>query len=561
MKYFGWIFLFFIMLYIVPLGSRPMLAPDEFRYAEIPREMIDRGDYTTPRLCGMRYFEKTPMNYWLTAGSFKLFGQNAFANRLPSALAVGLTALFIALLVQQALRDEKLAALAAMIYMSSGLVFGVGTTALTDSVFTMFVTGTQGLIFLALQETKFSKRKFALLALSGIFIGAAFLTKGFLAFVIPGLTVTAFLIIRKRWKEFLILPLPMLIFAALTILPWGLAIHRAESDFWHYFIFVEHLHRATAGEAAQHSSPWWFYLPILPLGLLPGALLLPAACSIGKKSWQNIISQDVFLYALCALVVPFIFLSAMDGKLATYILPCIPPAVLLIAAGIQSYFNNGGQHKVFNSVLNVWGGFLLAAGICGIAAWFCRSRIPQETFETIPVDPLILITAGAAMTISGGLMLYSLHGNWRIRLYMFFFGLILLPLGISWCLTSNRQMPADTLNAVFNENDINVKKACFVTSYRFSHATAWVSGRSDIKVLNLSELEYGNEAAKRNGEPQVKIEKNELIKEINNPQRDRQIVIIMKENSKGFEAYPSPDQCVRRNGIECYIYQKKASRK
>ncbi|MBQ9803959.1 MAG: phospholipid carrier-dependent glycosyltransferase [Lentisphaeria bacterium] len=554
MKYFGWIFLFFIMLYIVPLGSRPMLAPDEFRYAEIPREMINNGDYTTPRLCGVRYFEKTPMNYWLTAGSFKLFGQNAFANRLPSALAVGLTALFIALLIQQALRDEKLAALAAMLYLSSALVFGVGTTALVDSVFTMFVTGTQGLVLLALHETKFSKRKFALLALSGIFIGAAFLTKGFLAFVIPALTITAFLLIRKRWKEFLLLPLPMLIFAALTILPWGLAIHRAESDFWHYFVFVEHLHRATAGEAAQHSSPWWYYLPILPLGLLPGALLLPSACAIGKKAWQNIISQDLYLYALCALVVPFIFLSAVDGKLATYILPCIPPAVLLIAAGIQAYFNAGGQHRVYNSVLNVWGGFLLAAGICSIAAWFFRSRIPQDTLDTVPVNPLILITAGITFAISGGLMLYSLHGNWRSRIYLFFFGLMLLPLGISWNITSYRQMPEATLKSFFNEHEINLKKACIVTSYRFSHATAWVSGRQDIKLLNLSEFEYGNEAAKRNGEPQVQITDDELIKAIKNPARDYDIIIIMKENDKRFNRYPMPPKRTVRNGMECAVY-------
>ena len=554
MKYFGWIFLFFIMLYIVPLGSRPMLAPDEFRYAEIPREMINNGDYTTPRLCGVRYFEKTPMNYWLTAGSFKLFGQNAFANRLPSALAVGLTALFIALLIQQVLRDEKLAALAAMLYLSSALVFGVGTTALVDSVFTMFVTGTQGLVLLALHETKFSKRKFALLALSGIFIGAAFLTKGFLAFVIPALTITAFLLIRKRWKEFLLLPLPMLIFAALTILPWGLAIHRAESDFWHYFVFVEHLHRATAGEAAQHSSPWWYYLPILPLGLLPGALLLPSACAIGKKAWQNIISQDLYLYALCALVVPFIFLSAVDGKLATYILPCIPPAVLLIAAGIQAYFNAGGQHRVYNSVLNVWGGFLLAAGICSIAAWFFRSRIPQDTLDTVPVNPLILITAGITFAISGGLMLYSLHGNWRSRIYLFFFGLMLLPLGISWNITSYRQMPEATLKSFFNEHEINLKKACIVTSYRFSHAAAWVSGRQDIKLLNLSEFEYGNEAAKRNGEPQVQITDDELIKAIKNPARDYDIIIIMKENDKRFNRYPMPPKRTVRNGMECAVY-------
>ena len=160
-------------------------------------------------------------------------------------------------------------------------------------------------------------------------------------------------------------------------------------------------------------------------------------------------------------------------------------------------------------------------------------------------------------------MLYSLHGNWRVRLYIFFFGLMLLPLGISWCITSNRQMPKDTLEALFSKHEINTNKACFVTSYRFSHATAWVSKRSNIKVINLSELEYGNEAAKRNGEEQVKIEKDALLKEIKNPLRDRQIVIIVKENDFGkiFKNFPKPHNLTVLNGIECAVYNPEVASK
>ena len=127
MKYFGWIFLFFIMTYIVPLGSRPMLNPYEFRNAEIVEEMLCGNSMTASARQDMICQEKLPMHHWLTGAAFKLFGHNSFANRLPSALAAGFTALLTALLIQQALRNEKLAALAAMIYMSCALVYLSGT--------------------------------------------------------------------------------------------------------------------------------------------------------------------------------------------------------------------------------------------------------------------------------------------------------------------------------------------------------------------------------------------------------------------------------------------------
>lgn len=91
--------LFFLVLYILPLGVRDLIVPDETRYAEIPREMIADGDWVAPHLNGLRYFEKPVLGYWVHAGSILLFGENNFAVRLPSALAVGLSALLIYMLI------------------------------------------------------------------------------------------------------------------------------------------------------------------------------------------------------------------------------------------------------------------------------------------------------------------------------------------------------------------------------------------------------------------------------------------------------------------------------
>ena len=90
----------FLLLYILPLGKRVMFAPDEFRYAEISREMIASGDWLTPHLDGLRYFEKPVMGYWLNAVSIKLFGENAFAIRFPAAMATALAGLMLFFLVK-----------------------------------------------------------------------------------------------------------------------------------------------------------------------------------------------------------------------------------------------------------------------------------------------------------------------------------------------------------------------------------------------------------------------------------------------------------------------------
>ena len=506
MKYFGWIFLFFIMVYIVPLGSRPMLAPQEFTNAETAREMLLNKSVSVPVLLGETDVIM-PMNYWLSAGSFKLFGENAFANRLPSALAVGLTALLLALLVQQTLRNEKLAALAAMIYMSSSLVYSIGTLALSTNVFVMFITGASGLFFLSQQEPKFNRRKFLLLLLCGISVGLAFLTKGIIAFAVAGLIYGVFLICKRKWLDLFIIPVIIFIFAALTIAPWGAVVLKkfpdAASIIWQDFaeFFV-------SDSSYGKINTWYYYLPLLIIGLMPSGLLIPAAGAEGRDAWKKLFSQPLFQFCICALIVPLVFFSAIPVKHSGYTLLCFPSAAILIAAGVQLYFNAGGHHRSYNWVMNIWGFLLLAGGMALIAVSYLNIPQASEFVSKLHFSELVLVTLGIAAAVGGILILYSLRGNWRSRLYLFFFGISLLPLSISWCVKPNSRMPEQIIASVIAENDLKPQKMLIVSSHRLAPAVAWTAKNDQVKIISDEKCcdrvilpEELKEIMKKNGTP------------------------------------------------------------
>ncbi|MBN2594292.1 MAG: phospholipid carrier-dependent glycosyltransferase [Sedimentisphaerales bacterium] len=226
------IFVLFFLSYILPLGMRPMVIPDETRYAEISHEMLNTGDWIVRKLDGLRYFEKPVLGHWLNAASQYLFGQDAFAVRLPSALAVGFSALAVFLLAYRFTGGYPAGPLAAATFLTSLEVFAIGTFCVLDSVFSQFITATMVTFYFAWEE-KASRKKYAFLALSGMFCGLAFLTKGFLAFVLPAMVILPFAIWEHRAKElpaFCWMPLTT---AVLVALPWTVAIYFRENDFWH----------------------------------------------------------------------------------------------------------------------------------------------------------------------------------------------------------------------------------------------------------------------------------------------------------------------------------------
>jgi len=374
----------FFLLYVVLLGVRPLVAPDETRYGEIPREILASGDWVVPHLNGLRYFEKPIMGYWLNAASLRLFGENAFAVRLPSALAVGLSAILLFVCVRKFSEDHVIPLFTTAVFLLCFEIFGVGTFAVLDSMLALFTTSAVVVLFLAYREPEVRKR-FVLLVLAGVACGCAFMTKGFIALVIPASVILPFalwegslgLCLRTAWVS--------VISAVLVSLPWGLMVHQRAPDFWHYFFWVEHVNRFISPSGGQHPQPFWYYLPVLLGGAMPWTVL---AIPIVQGLRQTGCKDPMIRLAICWLVFPFLFFSGCGGKLATYILPCFPPLAFLIAVGVLSYLR-AGKVKGFTvgtGVLVGLAGLLFGALVVGLIV------IPQLTVS-IKLWPWMIMAA------------------------------------------------------------------------------------------------------------------------------------------------------------------------
>ena len=472
----------FFLLYIVPLGVRPIIIPDESRYAEIPREMIASSDWIVPRLNGLRYFEKPVLGYWINAGSMMLFGDNAFAIRLPSALAAGISALILFFPVRRFSGGHSTGLFAAAIFLTCLGVFGVGTFNVLDSLLSLFITAAMASFFFAHMEDR-SGKKTGLLALSGIFCGLAFLTKGFIAFAVPLVAIVPFMIWERQWKElFQVCWIPFLT-AVLISLPWSVMIHIREPDFWLFFIWNEHIKRFIA-ENAQHYESFWYFLLILPGVALPWTFLLPAAASGLKQARFN---TPIIRFALCWFLFPFLFFSFSNGKLLTYILPCFPSLAILIEIGLHNYFQKG-KTRAFTI-----GALLLALATAILAVALLVLQISGFHGFKPYVETWKWVLAVAGLLSWTMFLLFSLRKSEhqkKIMLYaaapilFMFVAHVLLP-----DLTIEHKAPGEFL--LRHSHRIR-PETILVSDEEPVRAVCWFYRRSDVYLLGTAgELSYG----------------------------------------------------------------------
>ncbi len=368
LRFFGLAFIIlYLLLYLAPLNTRPLITPDETRYAEIPREMLANHDWATLHQVGLPYYEKPPLGYWLTAASQRLFGQNNFAVRLPSALAAGLTALALFLLVRRVRGDSTPALIAAAIYLSCLQVFGVGTFAVLDTMFTLFVCLSLFCYDGAMNGggaagTPAGRgRRVRWAALSGAACGLAFLAKGLTALVLPALTLLVWLLWERRFRELLVSWIIPVLVAGLTVLPAALLIHRANPDFWRYFFWVEHVQRFLNPHGGQHRESFFFYLPVIAAGAVPWTFLMPAAAGeIGRRLRDDSLTR----FCLAWFVSQFLFFSACGGKLPTYILPGFAPLALIFGEALLTT-----PHATWLRRGAGLGGVIFLAGLAGFMLW------------------------------------------------------------------------------------------------------------------------------------------------------------------------------------------------
>jgi len=480
----------FVAIYLVPLGTRPMMEPDETRYGEVPREMIASGDWTSPHLNGLRYFEKPPLGYWLNGLSILAFGENAFAIRLPSALSVGLSALVIMLMIRQACpRDEVWAGpVAGLILLTCLEVTAVGTFSVLDSMLAATLTLTMACFFLASQAPRGSTRQRWLLVGAGVSCGLAFLTKGFLALVVPALSMGAYLAWERRWRDLLGLAWLPLLTATLTALPWSLAIHAREPDFWNFFFWHEHVRRFLGGNKAQHAESFWFFFAAAPAMFLPWTFLIPAASIELRGDSQPHDTRKLIRFCLSWLCLPFLFFSLSSGKLLTYILPCFPPFAILAGFGLLAALRSGRQ-RLFQ--IGAWTAVLIF-GLLAVAFLLIQT-VGAGGISPPYTHPWQWLLALACLTTMALLPLAACRAH-TFGNKIIFFGLSMtLLLGAAPFIMPDQTVELKSPGALLLKHKPEISaKTIVISDEEIVRAVCWFLQRADVLLLNeAGELSYG----------------------------------------------------------------------
>lgn len=518
--------LYYFFAFIIFLNGRPMGTPDEFRYGQIPKEMLLTGNFVAPTMFGHPYFEKPVLGYWTIAASEWLFGFNAFAVRLPMAVATGLTALMLYFAVRKASGKSDLANCCTMFYLASGLVMATGVICVLDPILCCFTTAMCTTVFFALEERNSVRKKLFLLALCGISAGLAFLTKGPIGWIFPGFAALGYIVWNRRWKELLILPLPILLFCILTVLPWALAVHRADADFWRYFVVVEHIQRFTSDAGGQHSEPFWYFVPVLLGGIFPGAVALAGAFKLPKAAFAGALKNNAIRFALCGTVLPFLFLSCSNGKLLTYLLPSFPCIGVLLGSLYYRLLQNESAVKITEKIPYICQKLFAVTGIAAIVA--ALFFLP-ETFCRFAYTAGLLLFAGSLVCKKYSKTPAAKQMDVLAVTFAFIVGVSVAALPAE---ASPSKFPEPALTAVKNAlpQQENVRIA---TNSGYMHAMVWVFDNQDLILLGRKgEHDYAIDRYAAEGRKPFHFPYEELDKVISQAKADGKTLVIFYESKR-----------------------------
>jgi len=370
-----------VLLVVVGLASnawRELVQPDEGRYAEIPREMLASGDYVVPRLNDLPYVEKPPLQYWVTAAAYEVFGVRGWVSRLWNLL-LGIAGVVVVYLTGRRLWSARAGEFAALILMSTPLYMLVGQLNLLDMGLTFFLTAALCAFLLAQQEGALpgDSRRYMLLCWASV--GLGFLQKGLVAFAVPFLALVVYSLLQRDagiWKR-LHLGGGVLIVGALS-LPWLVALGLRDGAYAWFFLVHEHFTRFMTTEHHRDEA-WWFFIAVLVVGALPWSFLLlrSAAARLWRRSKAGFDPQRAL--ALWAVVV-VVFFSLSGSKLVPYIMPCVPPLALLAGRALDERAGRGDAGLVLGCSAAVAG---LLLGATALATLLMREGPTKAAYLSV----------------------------------------------------------------------------------------------------------------------------------------------------------------------------------
>ena len=325
----------FTAVWFSNIEYRKLVRPDEGRYAEIGREMAQSGDWITPHLNGLKYFEKPPLQYWATAAAFRLFGDSHWGARWWPVTTTFACVLLMFWAARRLYGDEDIAlSAAAALGGCTGFVINSHINTLDGGLAAFLTLALLG--FLLAQRpgaTQKQNRNWMLVVWAALAL--AVLSKGLIGVVLPGAVLTLYLLIERDWPMLARLHFGKgLALFLLIAAPWFIAVSLTNDEFARFFFIHEHFERFLT-KVHRREGGWYYFIPILLFGSMPWLPFIVARLRDGwRRNGASGILQPLRLLLLWTGFI-FLFFSVSSSKLPSYILPVFPALALFAAVEMQ----------------------------------------------------------------------------------------------------------------------------------------------------------------------------------------------------------------------------------
>lgn len=397
-----WLLLAVAVVWFGNIEYRKLIKPDEGRYAEIPREMVASGDWVTPHLNDLKYFEKPPLQYWATATAYTVFGEHHWTSRLWTALT-GFAGVLLVWFAGARLFGREAGLYAGILLGGSLLYVLMAHINTLDMGVTFFITlGIVGLLLGQQTESDAATRR-KWMWLAWVALGLAILSKGFMGIVLPGAALFLYTVVqrdigvykRMQWGVGTVLLL-------LVTLPWFYLVMKANPEFFDKFVVYEHYTRFTTKEHGRY-QPWHYFIPVLLMGMLPWTLLM---FDTMLRTWKDSRRSDKAFnperFLLIWAVFIYVFFTLSGSKLPSYLLPMFPALALLMGKQLTTMT----ARRLFWLVLPVLLLGMLGLGLAPFTAHTADTAQQQQLYGEYAVW---LVASALVWVVGVGAGLFLLH--------------------------------------------------------------------------------------------------------------------------------------------------------
>jgi 4-amino-4-deoxy-L-arabinose transferase-like glycosyltransferase len=462
---------FCAFLFFYGIGQFGLIGADEPRYAQVAREMLERHDWITPTLSGRAWLEKPPLYYWQAMLAYSALGVTDVAARVPAAVDATLLVIAVYLFFWRFRRGLEIDA--ALITASCAGVVGYARAASMD----MALASTFSIGMLAWWAWRESGKRIYL-ALFYFCMALGMLAKGPVAPVLAAIVVIFFAAMTRERLVARTLWLPGMALFCFVALPWYVAVQLRNPQFFREFILEHNLARFSS-DLYRHHQPFWYYLPVTAVALVPWIVFVVPAFIQPLRAWwterkhtpaEPDLELQFGLFACCWLVAPVAFFSLSQSKLPGYILPAVPAGAILLADYLRHHLAPPEDEKEsLSKTLVVLHALVAAAPVVPsvlIAYLITQHRLPAGRPMIVALAIAFVLCAAIAMTLVS-----------RLGLRMLRF-VTLIPVVLS-------------VAAVLKLGTVSIDQSFSARPLAFELASV-ETGRLPVAVLGVSrEMEYG----------------------------------------------------------------------